>query len=503
MIKLKPQVIWLKRDLRVNDHVALAAAATSGPIALIYVVEPEYWKCSDTSYRHYAYLTQCLQELARETQKLGGQLQIFVGEIIDILSKFRTEIGEFDLWAHEETGNYWTYARDNRVRGWCRNQGICFTEKKQFGVWRGTELNRDKWAKSWDIMMQASVLDLPRYLDWLDPLDTEKTSTIPDPSQLGLTDDGIKSLQSGGRPEAMRTLKSFLYDRGRNYRTAMSSPTLGETGCSRLSTHIAMGSLSIREIYQATIKRKNELKDDKSAEAKAWRASLTSFIGRLHWHCHFIQKLELEPELEWLPMARSYENIRAYYRLDYLHAFEHGQTGFPFVDACMRSLRATGWINFRMRAMLISFASYNLWLPWQKSGDILARLFTDYEPGIHWSQSQMQSGETGINSLRIYSPVKQGYDHDADGDFIKSWIPELKALSGKNVHEPWLGNIPDGYPERLVDHITTAKEARAKIWSIKRTQAAKEEAALVYDKHGSRRRPSTHRKPSPKKVPAG
>ncbi len=89
--------------------------------------------------------------------------------------------------------------------------------------------------------------------------------------------------------------------------------------------------------------------------------------------------------------------------------------GYPFLDACMRSLRATGWLNFRMRAMVMSFASYNLWLPWRATGLHLARMFTDYEPGIHWSQVQMQSGTTGINTIRIYNVVKQGYDQDPRG----------------------------------------------------------------------------------------
>lgn len=499
-VHLRSQIVWLKRDLRISDNAALAAAVGNGPIALIYVFEPEYWKCKDLSYRHYVYIKQCLEELTRDINGLRGSLQIFTGDIIDILSRFRSVIGEFDLWAHEETGNYWSYERDKKVRNWCKHHNIRFTEKKQFGVWRGAELNRNIWAKNWAAMMQEPLVNLPRNIDWIAPLNANKLSNIPDPSYLELVHDGIKSLQQGGRSAAVRTLTSFLYERGRNYRTDMSSPILGENGCSRLSTHIALGSLSIREIYQATIARKAELQAHNSPDAKAWRASLTSFIGRLHWHCHFIQKLELEPELEWLPMARSYYNIRSDYKVEYLHAFEHGETGFPFVDACMRSLKATGWINFRMRAMLMSFASYNLWLPWQKSGEILARFFTDYEPGIHWTQSQMQSGETGINSLRIYSPVKQGYDHDPDGTFIKLWVPELATLAGNYVHEPWLGNVPDSYPERLVDHVITAKKACEKIWSIKRTPVAKKEAARVYDKHGSRRRSNLRRQAASKRV---
>ncbi|MEM7730960.1 MAG: FAD-binding domain-containing protein, partial [Pseudomonadota bacterium] len=171
-----------------------------------------------------------------------------------------------------------------------------------------------------------------------------------------------------------------------------------------------------------------------------------------------------------------------------LERFAEGRTGYPFVDACMRSLHAVGWINFRMRAMLMSFASYDLWLPWQRTGTVLARLFTDYEPGIHWTQAQMQSGETGINAVRIYSPIKQSYDQDPDGAFIRRWVPELAHLSGKDLHEPWrLDALPDGYPERIVDHASAAREAKSRIYTVRRQADARAEAEDVFQRHGSRK----------------
>ena len=125
----------------------------------------------------------------------------------------------------------------------------------------------------------------------------------------------------------------------------------------------------MREIYQTKVKRQEEVSALPKEERGKWPEALKSFIGRLHWHCHFMQKLEAEPEIEWLPMARLYEGLRPLPNDDkLLTAFAEGQTGFPFVDACMRYLKATGWINFHMRAMLMSFASYDLWLPRQQSG---------------------------------------------------------------------------------------------------------------------------------------
>lgn len=151
-----------------------------------------------------------------------------------------------------------------------------------------------------------------------------------------------------------------------------------------------------------------------------------------------MQKLESEPRIEFENMHRACNGLRDPipdpHRLD---AWRQGHTSVPFVDACMCALIHTGWINFRMRAMLMSFSAYPLWLHWRGPGLHLARVFTDYESGIHWSRVQMQSGTTGIDRLRIYNPVKQSQDQDPDGVFIRRWVPELAAVPDARIHSPW------------------------------------------------------------------
>ena len=172
----------------------------------------------------------------------------------------------------------------------------------------------------------------------------------------------------------------------------------------------------------------------------------------------------------------------------------------------MRCLKATGYINFRMRAMLVSFASYDLWLDWRKTSKYLATQFTDYEPGIHYSQFQMQSGVTGINSIRIYNPVKQQKDHDEKGIFVREWVPELKKVPLEYIFTPHLMSegfqeiynckIGIDYPEPIVYHGLQVKKAKQILYGIKKTDGARVEAKKVYLKHGSRRRPFSKRVPT-------
>jgi deoxyribodipyrimidine photo-lyase len=148
--------------------------------------------------------------------------------------------------------------------------------------------------------------------------------------------------------------------------------------------------------------------------------------------------------------------------------------------------------------MLMSFASYDLWLPWRESGLELARLFTDYEPGIHWSQVQMQSGTTGINALRMYSPLKQSLDQDPSGEFIRRWVPELAAVPEVYIHEPWrmtaeaeqAGGCELGrdYPRPIVDHKEAVRQAREKFSGITQRPEHRTETQSVLRRHGSRKR---------------
>ncbi|NBB69145.1 MAG: deoxyribodipyrimidine photolyase [Alphaproteobacteria bacterium] len=474
-------VVWFKRDLRVHDHVPLAEAAARGPVLALYIAEPGFWALPDSSGRQWRFVAEGLTELDAELRARGGGLVVRTGDAVEVLRDVLDRMPVAALWSHQETGNAWTYARDRRVAELLRERGVAWHERRQHGVIRGLT-RRDGWAARWEKLMRAPVAEAPAALN-PPVLDG---AAIPSAAALGLADDPPQR-QPGGRDAGLDLLTGFVGPRGRDYRRAMATPVEAFDACSRLSPHLAWGTLSLREVYQRS---RAELAAHDGPDGDRTQAqSLVSFRSRLHWHCHFIQKLESQPSIEFTHFHRAYDRLDRDADPAKLEAFAEGRTGYPFVDACLRALAAHGWINFRVRAMLVSFASYHLWLDWRATGPLLARWFTDFEPGIHWSQMQMQSGTTGINTVRIYSPIKQSRDLDPHGVFIRRWVPELAGLAAKALHEPWKSGAAAGldYPPPVVDHASAVRSARDRIFAVRIGAGYGEEADTVQARHGSRR----------------
>ncbi len=502
MSRRRVQLVWFKRDLRVADHAPLAAAAARGPVLPLFVVEPGLWAQPDAAGRHWAFVRESLSELRGALAQLGQPLVVRTGAMEQVLAGLGQQFEIAAVWSHQETGNGWTFERDRAVGAWLSAHGIPWHELPQHGVVRRLG-SRDGWSKRWERQMTAPTVDAPRGLPDLATLDP---GPLPDVPAASLCPDPCPGRPAGGRTRGLSLLGSFLESRGAAYHAEMSSPLTAERACSRLSPHLAYGTVSLREVLQATRERRAAVRAAPPVARGNWARALAAFEGRLHWHCHFIQKLESEPRIEFENVHRACDGLREdTFDRGRFEAWCDARTGLPFVDACLRLLEHGGWINFRMRAMLMAFASYHLWLHWREPALFLARRFVDYEPGIHYPQAQMQAGTTGINTLRIYNPVKQSQDQDPDGVFIRRWVPELAGVPSEWLHTPWLMptrlqhkagiRIGRDYPAPIVDYLEAARLARQRMQSARRADGARDESQLILRRHGSRKRSNRPRRP--------
>ncbi len=488
-------VVWFKRDLRVTDHAPLTQACANGPVLPLYVYEPSLIAQPDVSAQHVAFINECLQTLGADLNALGLKLITRVGEVVHVLAAIKLRAGHFTLWSHEETGSGATYDRDKRVATWCRANGVAWHESPSGAVVRRLK-DRDRWSSIWMQRMKNAPLAPPSQATMASvALDSHGIVPI---NRLPVNGYDKPLRQRGGRAVALADLHSFFNERGQHYRFEMSSPLSAAGACSRISAHLAYGTLSVREVVHAVwTQRAKLLAINEHERAPGWLTSLKSFEGRLHWHCHFIQKLESDPTIEFTNMHRAYAGLREdNHNVALQTAWARGETGLPMIDACMRMLAATGWINFRMRAMLVSFSSYHLWQHWREPALHLAREFLDYEPGIHYPQVQMQSGTTGINTVRMYNPIKQARDQDPTGEFVRRWIPALERVPTDFIFEP--SRMPDNlqrefgcvmgrdYPLPVVDVVAAGEHARSTMWIKRKGSEFRKEAQAIFETHGSR-----------------
>ena len=463
-------IIIINRNLRILDNAALYYGSLRSNYIVVYLYDENYWKANGKSSRQLKFSNDCLKELNEDLREVNSKINIFEGDFVDLKNWIQANYKDYFIHMNHCTDV--EYFRDgyDRFKNYFQKKIKIYDD---FGL-QLDNFDRDTWSRNWNHIMHKEVLGSPKVSRNKDEINLPDFESYITKVNLNLRN--LKSIQKGGTSVANDLLESFLEHRCKDYRTKMSSPKLSEDTCSRLSPHFTYGSVSIRQVYQQLNKLLPSLNN---------KTDLYSFRKRLYWHCHFVQKLHTEPELEFNSMHRMCDDLRPEYDNEMIEKWIKGETGFPFLDACMKFLQTNGWINFRMRAMIMSFASYNMWQPWQKTSPLLAELFTDYEPGIHISQVQMQSGVTGINLPRIYSVSKQSMDQDPNANWIKSQIPELCDFDSESIHTAQLG---ESYLPQIVNLKDSAKYARDRIWSIRKSKAFKNEAKLVYLKHGSRRK---------------
>jgi deoxyribodipyrimidine photo-lyase len=474
-------VVWLKRDLRLSDHEPLMRAIGSGlPVLLIYCFEPMLVADKHYSARHWQFVAQSLLDIQQRLPV--GALYCSNSDALPTLKSLHQDYQISAIYSHQEVGLQNTFERDIAVAKWCSEQQINW-QQSQFGAVQRGLTHRRQWDKDWQQVMRGELCN-PSLAEakWVCHQSVDNADSL-----LASYQDSAGVFQTGGETIARETMLSFFHERGKQYAYSLSSPILSQIHCTRLSAYLAWGNISLRQVYQMVLGHWHD---------KGWRRSLTAVSSRLHWHCHFVQKFESEADMEFRAVNRGYSKLpylTGQLAQQRLQAWQQGMTGIPMVDACMRCLAATGYINFRMRAMLVSMLCHHLAVDWRAGVSHLASYFLDFEPGIHYSQFQMQAGVTGINTIRIYNPVKQGEEKDADGEFVRRWLPELSEVPAPLIHSPWRltmmeqlmygVEIGKDYPSPIVDLKTSYKEAQQLLWHWRKIPAVKAESYRVLARH--------------------
>ena len=467
-------IFWFKRDLRLLDNGPLNnAVSQKEKLLLIYCFEPSLKKNRHYSTKHWNFIKESINDLNIFLKNIDTHIHTYNKEITDVLKEIQEKFIVKKIFSHNETGLNVTFERDILLKEFCQNNSIQWEEEINNGVFRGLK-NRKNWIKKWRDHMKSPVVLFKG----------EKNDFINIKKKQNFKVKDSKILQKGGVSSGIKYLDSFLDSRHTKYQNNISKPEASRTSCSRLSPYISWGNISTRYTWQ---RAKEQIQNGKS------KFQINGFTSRLRWQAHFIQKFEMECQMEFRSVNKGYQNLVKPVNKKYISAWEKGKTGYPLVDASMRCVVETGYLNFRMRALLVSFLTHHLWQPWQSGVIHLARNFLDFEPGIHYSQFQMQAGETGINMIRIYNPTKNAKEHDKEGVFIKKWIPELKKIPTPLLFEPWKMSLIDqetyeckigkDYPNPIVEISETYKYAASKLWSIKSDPKVKEESSRILQKH--------------------
>ncbi len=443
-------LLWFRRDLRLDDHAALLAAAQGGRQVLgIFVLDPKLLARSGAP--RIRFLHSCLQAL---DQSMGGRLLVVSGDPATVIPAVARQVGATEV---HISADYMPYGRrrDQAVTEALGDLPLVRTGSP-YAIAPGRVVKPDG---------TPYAVFTPFFRKWSEhgyrgPAGPGAEVSLVDGAGLELaqqlsvaeleTGEAGPELPGGGEALATSAWNDFRDGPLTDYKIDRDRPD--KAGTSRLSPYLKYGCIHPRTLL-ADLKNRSSIGAVTFRQELAWRdfyADIVFHQPRSAWH-------SLDPvvdQIEWDTGATADAHFAAW---------QQGRTGYPYIDAALRQLLAEGWMHNRARMGVASFLIKDLHLPWQRG----ARHFMDHlvdgdlSSNNHGWQWAAGAGPQAAPFFRVFQPVTQGQRHDPNGDYVRTYVPELRGVNGAAVHTPWelAGGPPDGYPDRIVDHSTERTEA--------------------------------------------
>jgi len=457
---------WFRNDLRLDDNRALARAAEAADELLLVFVFDDHLLAGDAvGPARVRFLQDCVARLAQALERRGQVLAVRRGHPEAWIPEWARRARVDRVYWNRDASPY-AKRRDGAIAHILEARGVAVVTCKDRVIFENDEIRsqqgksyavctpyRNAWWKRYGVHPQERLapLRLPP------PVRGIAAGRTPSPRALGFPETTI-ALPTGGESAAKRRLTRFLEHGVAGYAERRDRP--GVDGTSKLSPYLRFGALSIRRCFLHA--------EEVAAEHPAASVGVRKWLDELVWREFYAAILERHPRVLRGAFQAHYDALRWDNDVEHFAAWCEGRTGFPFVDAGMRQLRATGWMHNRARMVVASFLVKDLLIDWRWGERFFMQWLVDGDPasnngGWQWSAS---TGTDAQPYFRVFNPVRQGERFDPDGSYVRHWIPELAAIAGRAVHRPWDDPLAaPRYPRPIVDH------ARQRVRALRRFEA--------------------------------
>lgn len=469
--KYKTVIVWMRRDLRVQDNAALhAACERADHVIPLFVFDPDILGRADTGAARVAFLLDALRVLDANLQKRGGRLVARRGKVPDEIVRAATEWGA-DAVFHQREFEPFGRARDEAAAQALARSSVAVETFPGLAVFEPDELMSQggtpytvygPYKRLWFSRPADRPLPAPRRV----PTPAGATGdALPAVGDLGFSTD--QEFECGGEDAAHDLLKSFLKDKIRGYDTQRD--VLADDGTSKLSRHLHLGTMTPRFILDTVCKLGKDRPTGGAETAEHQPApDHSGFLGEIAWHDFYLQILHHFPHVATGAFRPRFDALEWENNKELFAAWCEGRTGYPVVDAAMRQMNATAWMHNRGRMVVASFLTKDLLIDWRWGEKYFMETLVDGDQAANNGGWQWAAG-TGTDAqpfFRIFNPTSQGEKFDPEGAYVRRWVPELARVPAGAIHAPWKLSSSErehlgcaDYPAPVVDH--AAQRARA------------------------------------------